>query len=73
MHYDEDCLFLNIWTPSVAISSNSSLPVMLFIHGGGFDHGSGNLDIYASSNLVSNNGLNGIVAVTINYRLGPLG
>ncbi|KAK6960388.1 cholinesterase 1-like isoform X1 [Biomphalaria glabrata] len=61
----EDCLNLNIYTPDV----NGSLPVMVFIHGGGFDSGSGSYSLYESSTLAAN----GVVVVTINYRLGPFG
>ena len=57
----EDCLFLNVWTPS----PQGSLPVMVNIHGGGFRAGSGN----TSSHLARE----GVVYVTMNYRLGPLG
>ncbi len=61
----EDCLFLNIWTP--AIKSNEKLPVMVWIHGGGFTGGSGNLS--AGSVLAKR----GVLLVSINYRLGPMG
>ncbi|NOU61767.1 carboxylesterase/lipase family protein [Marinifilum caeruleilacunae] len=61
----EDCLYLNIWTP--AKNKDEKLPVMFWIHGGGFTRGSGNLS----------NGCalaeRGVVLVSINYRLGPLG
>ncbi|CAB3400822.1 unnamed protein product [Caenorhabditis bovis] len=65
----EDCLFLNIFTPNNA-TSTSMLPVYVYIHGGGFVEGSGNMggDIYP--NLVNKGN---IVMVTINYRLGPFG
>lgn len=39
-NYDEDCLFLNIWTPTDAVS-DSRLPVLVYIHGGGFTGGCG--------------------------------
>ncbi|MEM7362798.1 MAG: carboxylesterase family protein [Pseudomonadota bacterium] len=57
----EDCLFLNVWTPS----PQGSLPVMVNIHGGGFRAGSGN----ARAHLAGED----VVYVTMNYRLGPLG
>jgi para-nitrobenzyl esterase len=63
----EDCLYLNIWTPS--ISSGDRLPVMVWIHGGGFMNGSGSLAAYDGTKLAQE----GVVLVTINYRLGPLG
>lgn len=61
---DEDCLFLNVYTPSVKATG---LPVFFWIHGGGFKSGSGNQ--YAAAALVAKN----IVVVTANYRLGTLG
>jgi para-nitrobenzyl esterase len=63
----EDCLYLNIWTPK--IDARAKLPVVVFIHGGGFTEGSGAVDVYHGGNLASK----GIVVVTINYRLGVLG
>jgi para-nitrobenzyl esterase len=63
----EDCLYLNIWTPSVI--QGDGLPVMVWIHGGGFMNGSGSLSWYDGTKLAQE----GIVLVTINYRLGPLG
>ncbi|XP_013146622.1 PREDICTED: juvenile hormone esterase-like isoform X2 [Papilio polytes] len=63
---DENCLFLNVYTPSI---EGSSLPVMVFIHGGGFSFGSGNTDMYGPAYLVEKD----VVVVTVNYRLGPLG
>ena len=63
----EDCLYLNIWTPN--IDADAKLPVVIFIHGGGFTEGSGAVDVYHGGNLAAK----GIVVVTINYRLGVLG
>ncbi len=65
--FDEDCLSLNVWTP--ALEENPGLPVMVWIHGGGFNFGSSAQAEYDGRHLA---GL-GIVVVTINYRLGPLG
>jgi para-nitrobenzyl esterase len=62
----EDCLYLNLWIP---VGATDSLPVMLFIHGGGFNVGSGSLAAYNGSCLARL----GVVVVTINYRLGKLG
>ena len=61
----EDCLFLNIWRPA-SVKSGAKLPVMVWIHGGGFTGGSGNTsgDGFAKK---------GVILVTINYRLGRLG
>lgn len=64
---DEDCLYLNIWSP--ASSTSDRLPVMVWIHGGAFRSGSGSLKLYDGTNLARR----GVVVVTFNYRLGPLG
>lgn len=64
---DEDCLYLNVWTP--AASPSERLPVMVWIHGGAFRSGSGSLKLYDGARLARR----GVVVVTINYRLGPLG
>ncbi len=63
----EDCLTLNIWTP--ATNEADSLPVMVFIHGGGFVGGAGTLPIYNETYLAQK----GVVLVTVNYRLNVLG
>lgn len=68
---EEDCLYLNIWTPNVA----GNFPVMVFIHGGGNQQGStsqisAGTEIYNGKNL-SEHGE--VVVVTIQYRLGSLG
>ncbi len=60
----ENCLFLNVYTP---ISTGKKLPVMVWIHGGAFKVGTG--DTYDGSALVQD----GVIVVTINYRLGYLG
>ena len=62
----EDCLYLNVWTPVVG---DASLPVLVWIHGGGFMGGSGVVPIYNGARLAAR----GAVVVTINYRLGPFG
>lgn len=62
---DEDCLTLNVWTP---VLPGPARPVMVWIHGGAFMNGSGN--IYDGRWLASRGG---IIVVTINYRLGTLG
>lgn len=64
---DEDCLYLNIWTPST--SPDERLPVLVWIHGGGLTIGSGSMRTYHGHNLAAG----GAVIVTINYRLGPFG
>jgi len=64
---NEDCLYLNVWTP--ANTTVDRLPVMVWIHGGGCTTGAGSLPIYEGSNLARQ----GVVVVTFNYRLGPFG
>ncbi|WP_343519252.1 carboxylesterase family protein [Sphingomonas sp.] len=63
----ENCLFLNVWTPKPAASAK--LPVMVWIHGGGFVAGSGALDTTDGTQLAKR----GVVVVTFNYRLGRFG
>ena len=69
-HYDysEDCLFLNIWTPADA-GPDAKLPVLFYIHGGGFTGGCGHEKHFDGPAWPTK----GVVAVTVNYRLGPLG
>ncbi|MDR1870822.1 MAG: carboxylesterase family protein [Deltaproteobacteria bacterium] len=67
-YFSEDCLTLNVWTPAKP-QDNSKLPVYVFIHGGGFSSGAGSLPLYDPTSFAKN----GVVAVTINYRLGALG
>jgi len=62
----EDCLYLNIWTPRAA---RGQLPVMVWIHGGGFSSGSSDEPRYDGAGLASR----GVVLVGFNYRLGVLG
>lgn len=64
----EDCLFLNIWAP-VAAGKKSKLPVMVWIHGGGFVAGSGGGPGFTGASFAKQN----IILVSINYRLGRLG
>jgi para-nitrobenzyl esterase len=64
---DENCLYLNVWTP--AISSGDRLPVMVWIYGGGFQYGSASEVQYGGSNLAKK----GVVVVTVNYRVGAFG
>lgn len=63
----EDCLFLNVWTPHP--SSAARLPVLVYIYGGGFSSGSGDVPIYDGEALAKT----GMVVVTFNYRVGPFG
>ncbi|KAK7055714.1 cholinesterase [Favolaschia claudopus] len=69
----ENCLFLNIFTPFLPAggrSSNNLKPVMFWIHGGAFTGGEGSDAIFDGGNLASRGD---VVVVTINYRLGALG
>jgi para-nitrobenzyl esterase len=63
----EDCLYLNVWTP--APSAEARLPVMVWIHGGGFVAGASSEPRQDGENLARN----GVVVVTMNYRLGAFG
>lgn len=64
----EDCLFVNVWTPSKPASDK--LPVLVWIHGGAFELGSGSDKDYDGQVLSQTTGA---VVVNMNYRLGPLG
>ncbi|MGB0389213.1 MAG: carboxylesterase/lipase family protein [Ardenticatenaceae bacterium] len=63
----EDCLYLNVRTPNV--DPNANLPVMVWIHGGDHQDGSGSDPYYDSDALAKK----AVVFVSINYRLGILG
>ncbi len=65
---DEDCLYLNVWTPARARTDR--LPVMVWIHGGGFVSGSGSLPAGNGENLSRSEH---VVVVSLNYRLGVFG
>ncbi len=62
----EDCLTLNVWTPA---ARDRPRPVMVWIHGGGLNNGSGTAALYDGANLAKR----GVVVVTLNYRLGRPG
>uniref|UniRef100_A0A8D8TZM9 Carboxylic ester hydrolase n=1 Tax=Cacopsylla melanoneura TaxID=428564 RepID=A0A8D8TZM9_9HEMI len=65
---DEDCLYLNVYTPKVpSVSSQELLDVIIYIHGGCFTYGAGKW--YQPDYLMDRN----VVYVSINYRLGPFG
>lgn len=66
--YSEDCLFLNIWAPADT-APGDRLPVIFYIHGGGFTGGCGHEKHFGGPVWPTK----GCVAVTINYRLGPMG
>jgi len=63
----EDCLNLDVYAPSRA--RRGSLPVMFWIHGGGYVNGSGTAALYNGTGLAKQ----GVVVVSINYRLGRFG
>jgi para-nitrobenzyl esterase len=63
----EDCLTLNVWAP--ATHPAKPAPVMVWIHGGGYETGSGSDPLYDGKAFARD----GVVLVTINYRLGALG
>lgn len=62
----EDCLYLNIWAPK---KSNTLLPVLVYFYGGGFVAGDGSEPRYDGESMATK----GIVALTVNYRLGAFG
>jgi para-nitrobenzyl esterase len=64
----EDCLTMNIWAPADA-KPGARLPVVVFIHGGGFTVGSSGMALYGGANVAPH----GAVFVNFNYRLGILG
>lgn len=64
----EDCLFLNVWRPA-GTKAGARLPVMVWIHGGGFVRGTGAAPQYDGSHVARR----GLIQVTLNYRLGRLG
>src|SRR5215471_14643556 len=63
----EDCLYLNVWTP--AKSARERLPVLVYFYGGGFVAGDGSEARYQGESMAGK----GIVALTVNYRLGVFG
>ncbi len=63
----EDCLSLNVWTP--AKSGREKLPVLVYFFGGGFMAGDGSEPRYDGASMAAK----GIVAITVNYRLGVFG
>jgi para-nitrobenzyl esterase len=63
----EDCLYLNIWTP--ATSADERVPVLVWIYGGGFSFGSTSTPVHNGEHLARK----GVVLVSLNYRVGPLG
>ncbi|KAJ5689105.1 carboxylesterase type B active site protein [Penicillium macrosclerotiorum] len=67
---DEACLHVSVFSPSLSHSKDDGLiPVMVFLHGGGYSSGAGDLDCYSGAPLASM----GVVVVNITYRLGIFG
>lgn len=64
----EDCLYLNVWTP--ALRDGRERPVMVYIHGGGYDTGSANNILYNGANLCHRGN---VVVVTVSHRLNLFG
>lgn len=62
----EDCLFVNVWAPREALALGDKLPVMVWVYGGSFHGGSGNIDGSALARK-------GVVVVSMNYRVSTLG
>ncbi|KAL8686394.1 MAG: hypothetical protein Q9218_007135 [Villophora microphyllina] len=62
---DEDCLFLNVYAPQ----GKTNLPVLVYIHGGGYCAGQANNDL----SMIVNTNNNSFIGVTIQYRLGAFG
>ena len=67
MEYSEDCLHINVWT--AAKDATEKLPVLVWIYGGGFSGGS-SADPMGQGGFLANHG---VVFVTFNHRVGPLG
>jgi para-nitrobenzyl esterase len=63
----EDCLYLNVWTAATA--ATAKLPVIVWIHGGGFTGGSTSIGMYDGTGFAKK----GVVLVSLAYRLGPFG
>jgi para-nitrobenzyl esterase len=65
---NEDCLFLNIWTPG--LRDGGARPVLFYIHGGAYDEGSGSSPLYDGTRLCERGD---VVVVTVNHRLNAFG
>ena len=68
--HGEDCLYLNVFVPKRAVQDNRTVAVAVWLHGGGFEDGSGGVLIYDGRFWADESDM---VLVTINYRLGPFG
>mgnify|MGYP001792866628 FL=1 len=65
---EEDCLFLDLAVPGGVGQSDNPMPVMIFIHGGGYSYGS-RLELIPTPLAVHGD----VIVATINYRLGIFG
>ena len=63
----EDCLYIDVWSPAAA--ATDKLPVIAWIYGGGFNSGMSSVPLYDGANFAKQ----GVVFVSINYRVGPFG
>ncbi|KAG0044255.1 hypothetical protein BGZ83_010500 [Gryganskiella cystojenkinii] len=66
----EDCLFLNVFTPTLKAKNHRGIPVMVYVHGGSYTSWAASSPLYEAGNLVSRGE---VVVVTVNYRLGIFG
>ncbi|CAG9824761.1 unnamed protein product [Phaedon cochleariae] len=66
---NEDCLYLNVYTPKYPTSDQDLLPVMFYIYGGGFVSGAANFEFKGPHYFMEHD----VIVVTANYRLGPFG
>ena len=64
----EDCLFLNVWTPG--LRDGGKRPILFYIHGGGYNNGSGSAPLYDGTRLCKRGD---VVVVTVNHRLNAFG
>ena len=69
VHISEDCLYLNVFAPPQF--TNDTYPVVVYIHGGGFQSGSSS--DYPQDAILNNFVSRKIIFISLNYRLGPLG
>ena len=65
----EDCLYLNVWVKKSSRTNQEKLPVIVFIHGGGYSGGGSSCEIYEGQAIADK----GAVFVSINYRVGIFG
>jgi para-nitrobenzyl esterase len=69
IEHSEDCLYLNIWAPAIPPGSHASLPVYVWIHGGGFTGGHAFESMYDGIEMTRE----GVICVSVAYRLGVFG